>query len=238
MLTENASYADVPDDGLTVPTTSGFSKGVSADVSTGRDEIVPAIARQEGVGVECGALSSVSGDWVALPVSSSSTDGSGTVGIWVLRIVGDKVQWHLAYTTPTTDTSPPEGSPNPDLVAEARQFCAIIEGTGYTRNTDEFLGAMSDDPAVHNNPEGLYWTGTDEIRAMVEYYPQTDQIWCGDDIVTNGVWSAEPITIDNPAFNLEQVGMMVHNHTEGKIHRQFVHFTRTSGQYWGLPLED
>jgi hypothetical protein len=98
---------------------------------------------------------------------------------------------------------------------------------------------MTDDPAVHNIPEGLYWTGTDEVRSMVGYYPKSDQIWCGDEIITNGDWSAESITIRNPTYyDLEDIGIMVRNHIEGKIHREFPHFTRTSGRDWGLPLED
>ena len=58
------------------------------------------------------------------------------------------------------------------------------------------------------------------------------------EIITNKAWPAEPRNTDNPVYDLEQVGVMVHHHVDGKIHSQFAHFTRASGEYWGLPLED
>jgi len=239
MLTDDANYAEVTGDRLNIPERNGFSKGVSDDVVVGRDAVAAAVTGEEGVTVQCGAPAVVSGDWVALPVTSASEDGSGTVGIWALRIVRDHVQWHFALGTPTTDTPPPDAIPNAALVAEAREFCAIIEGTDYVRSAEDFLGAMTDDPAVHNNAEGLYWTGIDEVDSMMESYPKSDQIWCGDEIITNGEWSAEPITIDNPPYNLRNVGIMVRHHVEGQIHSEFPHFTRESGEIaWGLPLED
>lgn len=241
MLTDDANYVEVPGDGLTIPDPerNSFVKGVSEDVVVGRDAVVAAVTGEDGITVQCGAPAVVSGDWVALTVSSASEDGSGTVGIWALRIVDDHVQWHLAYGTPVTETPPPETTPNAALVAEAREFCAIIEGTDYVRSAEAFLGAMTDDPAVHNNAEGFYWTGIEEIGLMLELYPKSDQIWCSDEIITNGDWSAEPITIANPVYNLENVGIMVRHHAEGQIHSEFPNFTRASGEIaWGLPLED
>jgi hypothetical protein len=239
LLSEDANFADVSGDGLAVPDKGGFSKGLSGDVVQGHDAVVAAVADTGLSTVDCGGgPAAVSGDWVALPVSASNSDGSGEEGIWTFRIVKDKIQWHMTYGTDVEEVTPAPTEPDSVLAAEARDFCAIVEGTGYVRDADEFLAAMTSDPAVHNNSEGLYWTGIDEVRSMVEYYPSTDEIWCGDDITTNGQWSAEPITIENPPYNLSQVGMMVHHHIGGKINSQFAHFTRTSGEYWGLPLDE
>lgn len=237
LLSEDAGFAAVSADSLAVPDKGGFAKGISEDVVQGHDAVVTAVADIGFSAVDCGGPAVVSGDWVAMPVSASSTDGSGTTGIWILRIVKDKVQWHLAYGTDVDAATPASTEPDPVLATEAREFCAIVEGTGYARDADEFLAAMTGDPLVHNIPEGLYWTGVDELRSMVTYYPSADEIWCGDDIATNGQWSAEPITIDNPGYYLSQVGMMIHHHVDGKINSQFAHFTRASGEYWGLPLD-
>jgi hypothetical protein len=239
LLSEDANFADVSGDGLAVPDKSGFSKGLSEDIIQGRDAVVGAVAETGLSTVDCGDPAIVSGDWVALPVSASRSDGSGTEGIWIFRIVRDKVQWHIAYGTETDEVTPAPAESDSVLAAEARDFCAIVEGTGYVRDADEFLAAMTEYPLVHTYPEGFYWTGVDEVRTIAPLYPTSDDIWCGDDIATNGQWSAEPITIDNPSHNLSLVGMMVHHHIDGKIHSQFVHFTRTSGSaQWGLPLDE
>ena len=237
LLSDDANFIDVPIDGLAIPDKTGFSKGLSEDVVQGHDAVVVAVADTRFSTVDCGGPATVSGDWVALPFSALTSDGSGEEGIWLFRIVKDNIQWHFTYGTGADEVTPAPAEPDSVLAAEARDFCAIIEGTGYARDADEFLAAMTDDPAVHNNPEGLYWTGADEVRSMVNYYPSNDDIWCGDAITTNGQWSAEPITIDHP--DVSQVGMMIHNHIDGKIHRQFAHFTRTSGfAPWGLPLDE
>ena len=236
-LSDDANFAEVPGDGLAVPDKSGFAKGISEDVAQTHDAVVAAVADTGLSTVDCGGPATVSGDWVALPVSASKADGSGTEGIWVFRIVNDQVQWHLAYGTEVTDVTTASTDPDAALVTEARDFCAIVEGTGYTRDADEFLAAMTEDPLVHTYPEGLYWTGVDEVRTIAPLYPPSDDIWCGDDITTNGQWSAEAMTIDHP--QVSNTGMMVHHHVDGKIHRQFVHFTRTSGSApWGLPLDE
>ncbi|MEA2026291.1 MAG: hypothetical protein U9O18_06340 [Chloroflexota bacterium] len=236
-LSDDAGFAQVPGDGLAVPDKGGFAKGISADVVQGYDAVVAALADTDLSTVDCGGPATVSGDWVAMPVSATRSDGSGTEGIWVFRIVKDQVQWHLAYGTEVADVAAASTEPDPALVTEARDFCAIVEGSGYVRSADEFLAAMTDDPLVHNYPEGLYWTGVAEVRSIAPLYPPSDDIWCGSDITTNGLWSAELVTIDNPPLSL--VGMMVHHHIDGWIHSQFVHFTRTSGSAsWGLPLDE
>jgi hypothetical protein len=177
LLSEDANFIDVPIDGLAVPDKVGFSKGLSEDVVQGRDAVLAAVADTRFSTADCGGPATVSGDWVALSVSASTPDGSGEEGIWLFRIVKDKIQWHFIYGTGAGEVTPAPAEPDAVLAAEARDFCAIIEGTGYTRDADEFLAAMTDDPAVHNNPEGLYWTGVDEVRSMVNYYPSNDDIW-------------------------------------------------------------
>ena len=239
LLSDDANFADVTGDGLAVPDKSGYSKGLSEDIIQGHDAVVAAVTDTGLSTVDCGGPATVSGHWVALPVSASSSDGSGVEGIWLFRIVNDQIQWHLAYGTEVDETSTASTEPDPVLAAEARDFCAIVEGTGYVRDADEFLSAMTNDPLVHTYPEGFYWTGVEEVGTIAPLYPSSDDIWCGDDIATNGQWSAEPITIDNPPHNLSLVGMMVHHHIDGKIHSQFVHFTRTSGSApFGLALDE
>jgi hypothetical protein len=235
LLSDDANFAEVPPDGLAVPDKGGFAKGISEDVVQGHDAVVAAVADTGLSTVDCGGPATVSGDWVGVPVSASRSDGSGTEGIWVFRIVKGQVQWHLAYGTEVAAVTAASTDPDVALVADARDFCAIVEGTGYTRDGDELLAAMTDDPLVHIYPEGLYWTGADEVGAMVTQTPTSEDISCGDDITTNGQWSAEAMTIDLP--QAAQVGVMVRHHVDGKNHSQFIHFTRTSGYVWGLPLD-
>jgi len=235
LLSDDASFAEVPGAGLAVPDKGGFAKGISEDVVQGRDAVVAAVADTGLSTVDCGGPATVSGDWVAVPVSASKADGSGTEGIWVFRIVKGQVQWHLAYGSEVADVTAASTDPDVGLVAAARDFCAIVEGTGYTRDGDELLAAMTDDPLVHTYPEGLYWTGADAVGAMVTQTPTSEDISCGDDITTNGQWSAEAMTVD--LTQAAQVGVMVRHHVDGKNHSQFIHFTRTSGSVWGLPLD-
>lgn len=234
----DASLAHVPEDGFEMPNLGG-SQPLPDVVVQGADAVVIAAAALEYDAVDCSQPALVYADWVALPVSAVGSDGFADKGIWVLRVVDDQVHWHLIYGNEVESDGSAAVEPNPALVSEAREFCSIIEGTGFARDADAFLAAMTTDPAVHNNPEGFYWTGAEAVGGMVDLYPSTDDIWCGDDVITNGEWSAEAVRIDNPPVDLTNVGIMVHRHVDGKIHRQFAHFTRASGTLnWGLPLED
>ncbi len=237
LLADDATYAEIPSDGLSIPEGTSFNRGLSEDLTSGSSAVLAALDSTEQTQVECGESMTVSGDWVAVPYTAMGAEG-GAQGIWVLRIVGDKVQWHLAYGTAVPDGEELGPINDPTVATEAREFCSIIEGAGYQRSASSFMDAMTETPAVVNLPEGLYWPGAAEVESMVELYPESDVIWCGDEITTSGRWSAEPVTIDSPALDLGQVGMMVHHHLDGKISRQFAHFTRTSGDYWGLPLEN
>ena len=87
--------------------------------------------------------------------------------------------------------------PDQALQSQAREFCGTIEGTGCVRGADESLAAMTSDPAVHNIPEGLFWTGTEAVAEMVGLYSSTDEIGCGDDIITNGEWSASVLPVSS-----------------------------------------
>ena len=234
----DAWFAHVPGDGFEMPNLGGSQPPPDAVVQ-GSDAVAAAAAALEYDVVDCSQPALVYADWVALPVSAVGSDGVADQGIWVLRLVDDQVHWHLIYGNEVESDGSAVVEPNSALVSEAREFCSIIEGAGFARDPDAFLAAMTSNPAVHNNPEGLYWTGAEAVGEMVDLYPPTDDIWCGDDIITNGEWSAEAVRIDNPPFDLTNVGVMVHRHVDGKIHRQFAHFTRASGTVdWGLPLED
>ncbi len=238
LVVDDAIYARVPEDGWVMPDWVG-SQSLPDEVPQGRADVVAAVAETEISEVRCGDPALVFGDWIALPVSTSSLDGPGEVGMWVFRIVDGKVQWHLAYGNPAADTARDEAEPNQVLQAEAREFCGVLEGAGFERDADEFLAAMTSDPAVANIPEGLFWTGTDAVRKMVPAWTPSDVIWCGDEIITNGEWSAEAVRSDNPSFGLTIVGIVVHRHQDGNIHRKFNHFTRARGSLpFGLPIED
>lgn len=238
VIRSDASFARVPTDGFEMPNL-GRGQSPPDGVAQGAGSVVAVAAALDYEAVDCSDAALVYADWVALPVSAVRTDGFADQGFWILRIVDDQIHWHLIYGNEAESDGSAAVEPNPALVSEAREFCSIIEGTGFTRDADEFLAAMTSDPAVHNNPEGFYWTGAEAVAGMIDLYPSTDDIWCGDDIATNGEWSVEAVRIDNPPFDLTNVGIMVHRHIDGKIHRQFAHFTRASGTAnWGLPLED
>lgn len=234
----DAWFAQAPAGGFEMPDLGG-SQPPPDMVVQGADEVAAAAAALGYDVVDCSQPVLVYADWVARPVSAVGSDRVSVQGIWVLRLVDDQVHWHLIYGNEVESDGSAAVEPNSALVSEAREFCSIIEGTGFARDPDAFLAAMTSDPAVHNNPEGLYWTGAEAVGEMVDVYPSTDDIWCGVDIITNGEWSAEAVRIDNPPFDLTNVGVMVHRHVDGKIHRQFAHFTRASGTVnCGLPLED
>ena len=98
---------------------------------------------------------------------------------------------------------------------------------------------MTDDPAIHNIPHSRHCTGgADGIETDVASYVQADIIGCGT-VTTNGQWSAQASTIENTAFNLGLVGILVRQHDDGKIHRQYNQYSQTSGTgNWGLHLND
>ena len=98
---------------------------------------------------------------------------------------------------------------------------------------------MTGDPAIHTIPSSLHCTGgADGIKTDVASYMRVDIIGCGA-VTTNGQWSAQASTIENPTIDLGLVGILVRQHDNGKIHRQYNQYTQTSGTgNWGLHLND
>ncbi len=135
--------------------------------------------------------------------------------------------------------SPAATAPDPAIEAETRDFCALFEGSGYARSPSDVIAAMTDDPAIHNIPNSLHCTGgADGIKAEVDSYLGSDIIDCGA-VTTNGQWSAQAATIENPPLNLGLVGILVRQHIDGRIHRQYAQYTQTSGAgNWGIHLDD
>ena len=125
------------------------------------------------------------------------------------------------------------------IEAETRGFCSLYEGSGYARSAPDVIAAMTDDPAIHNIPHSLHCTGgADGIKTDVSSYLRIDIIGCGA-VTTNGQWSAQASTIENPTIDLGLVGILVRQHDNGKIHRQYNQYTQTSGTgNWGFHLDD
>ena len=97
---------------------------------------------------------------------------------------------------------------------------------------------MTADPAAHNIPNGLHYEGIQGMKEMVGWYPSFIAITCGDLTTTSGVWSAAAAALDNRATQESLIGITVQRHVDGKIHRQYFHWTEWSGTTgWGLPLE-
>jgi hypothetical protein len=241
-LAEDVSFADVPGDGWVAPGPSGmfcYVQEVDEGIVLGRSDVTAALDATGYSNIDCGGPSVISGDWIAVPVSASRSDGTGEEGIWVLRIVDDKIGWQLNYATDTTQVSPAATGPDPAIETETRGYCALYEGTGYDRSAPDVIAAMTDDPAIHNIPNSLHCTDADGIKADVDSYERADIIGCGA-VTTNGQWSAQASTIENPPYNhLGLVGILVRQHDNGKIHRQYNQYTQTSGTgNWGLHLDD
>ena len=98
---------------------------------------------------------------------------------------------------------------------------------------------MTDNAAIHAIPLSLHCTGgVDGIKTDVGSYTRDDIIGYGA-VTTNGQWSAQASTIENRTINLGLVGILVRQHDNGKIHRQYNQYTQTSGTgNWGLHLND
>ena len=242
-LAEDVGFVDVPGDGWVAPgpyEMNCYVHEVDEGIVLGRSDVTATLDATGYSNIDCGGPSVMSGDWIAVPVSASRSDGTGGEGIWVLRIVDDKIRWQLNYATDTTHVSPAATGPDPAIETETRGFCALYEGTGYDRSAPDVIAAMTDDPATHNIPNSLHCTGgADGIKADVDSYTRDDIIGCGA-VTTNGQWSAQASTIENPPYNhLGLVGVLVRQHIDGKIHRQYNQYTQTSGTgNWGFHLDD
>ena len=241
-LAEDVGFADVSGEGWVAPGPYGqfcWVAGVDEGIVLGSSDLAGALDATRLSEIDCGGPSVVSGDWIAFPVWASRSDGGGEEGIWVFRMVNDKVGWQLNYATDTTQVASAATEPDPVIDAEARGFCGLYEGTGYARSAPDVIAAMTDDAAIHNIPHSVHCTGGVEgIKTDVGSYPRTDIIGCGA-VTTNGQWSALASTIENPTFGLGLVGILVRQHENGKIHRQYNQYTQTSGTgNWGFHLDD
>ena len=240
-LTEDVSLVDVSGTGWDSPGKSGaFCKVPDVDegIVQGRSDVRAALSASELSLIDCGGPAVVSGDLIALPVSASRQDGTGEEGIWVFRIVENQIQWLLNYGTDVDQVSPAATGPEPSIATQAGDFCALYGGTGYRRSSDDVIAAMSDEPAIQNIPHGLHCMGVSGIKTDVGSYYPADIIGC-EDVTTNGQWSAQVSTIHNLEFDLGLVGILVRQHVDGQIHRQYNHYTQLSGfGDWGFQLNE
>ena len=241
-LAEDVAFVDVSGDGWVAPGVPGafcYVQEVDEGIVHGRSDVVTALDATGFSRIDYGGPSVISGDWIATPVSASRPDGTGEEGIWVLRIVNDKISSQLNYATDTTQVSPAATAPDPAIETETCDFCALFEGSGYIRSASDVIAAMTDDPEIHNIPNSIHCGGGAEgVTDDVAGYLWTDLIDCGD-VTTNGQWSAQASTIENPPVDLGLVGILVRQHIDGKIHRQYNQYTQTSGGgNWGFHLDD
>lgn len=241
-LAEDVGFADVSGEGWVAPGKYGqfcYVAEVDEGIVHGRSDVAAALDATGLSEIDCGGPSVISGDWIAFPVSASRSDGSGEEGIWVFRVVNDNVGWQLNYASDTTDVASASTESDPVIETETRGFCSLYEGTGYARSAPDVIAAMTEDPAIHNIPHSLHCTGgADGIKTDVGSYVRADIIGCGT-VTTNGQWSAQASTIENPTINLGLVGILVRQHDNGKIHRQYNQYTQTSGTgNWGFHLND
>ena len=191
-LAADIEFADVPADGWVpagFPGELGFVQETDEATVRGRDDVDAALEATGFTKIDCGGPAVVSADWIALPVSASRVDGSGEECVWVLRIVDDRIGWHLAYGTNASVGSAASTEPNPVLVDEARRYCGswegAREGTGYRRDAQANLDAMSGDPAIHVIPSNLHFIGESGVGTDVRSYLNSDTVTCGN-VTTNG----------------------------------------------------
>ena len=242
-LAEDVAFVDVSADGWVAPGEPGeyfcYVSEVDEGIVHGRSDVVAALDATGFSKIDYGGPSVISADWIATPVSASRPDGSGEEGIWVLRIVDDKISSQLNYATDTTQVSPAASAPDPTIETETCDFCAMFEGTGYVRSAADVIAAMTDDPAIHNIPNSIHCgEGAEGVEDDVATYLLHDNIFCGA-VTTNGQWSAQASTIENPEVDIGLVGILVRQHIDGQIHRQYNQYTQTSGPgNWGLHLDD
>ena len=230
-LAEDVSLVDVSGMGWDAPGRPGtlcYVPNADEGIVRGKGAVENALKESGFSTIDCGGPAVIAGDLIALPVSAARQDRTGEEGISVFRIVEDEIQWLLSYGSDVDQVSSAATDPQPSIASEAESFCALYEGAGYRRSSDDVIAAMSDEPAIQNIPVGLHCMGVPGIERDVGSYPSTDIIGCGD-IATNGQWSAQGSTIESPSLGLGLVGVLVRQHVDGKIHRQYNQYTQTSG---------
>lgn len=211
------------------------------EIVRGGDAVLAAMSAK-GIGaVECGDKVLTLADYVAVPVSTTNDDGSGSEGIWVLKVSEDgAITWINMYMSELESPAPPS-STDDAKIAEARAFCGTIEGTGYVRDAEEFLAFMADDPTAQAIPNGYHVAGDDGIRSMIKLYPPGDNIACEEGGITNGVWSATGTALTNTGYSIYLEGITVHQHTPDGINDLYYHWTDAGmspgwdAGTWGMP---
>jgi hypothetical protein len=239
-LADDVQLAHVPESGWVPagePTSTGLVLQEDEAIQRGHAAVVAALAATQFTSIDCGSPAAVFADWVAIPVVASQADGSGEEGLWVSRVVDGQIVWHLMLGTGTDNPAPASPETDASVLAEARAFCALIEGWGV-RDAEAVLAAMTDDPAAHNLVNNLHYLGTDGVEVMVSWYRPSDVITCHEAATTSGSWSATSIEIQNPPADITVVGLTIQQHAADGILRQYFGVTQTSGPGgWGARLD-
>ena len=211
------------------------------EIIRGREAVLAAFEGQDIASVECGDDVVSQADYIAFPVSTTYGDGTGDQEIWALKVgAAGAITWINRYASALGVAAPPSGT-DPALVAEARAFCGTLEGKGFTRDADEFLAFMTDDPSAQAIPNGYHAAGDEGVRNMIEWYPPTDRITCEEGGISNGVWSATGTTLTNLKYTIFNEGITVHHHTPDGIKDLYYLWTNAAmppdweAGTWGMP---
>ena len=224
LLAEPVVFVDIPHDGWTT------GRDLTDGLPAGATRVANVIDDLGTVGAECSDTYVVNGDWIAIPVTMHYDDGSQEEGMWSLQISpSGRVYWHFVFASPIGDETAPSTGETEEA---ARQFCALFEGIGE-RNPESILGAMVDDPAIHNIINKNHYVGTDGIATMVPQYLPEELITCGP-ITSWGIWTANAWALDNDGLGIHLIGVTIQKHDTDRIERQYITVTQLAGATgWG-----
>lgn len=216
--------------------------GVTGDRYEGAEEAGTYIANTmiEFDNSDCGPAA-VGGDWVAITYTlSSSETGEGVEGIAAIRVLDDKIAWHLAFYTPTDAANPPdEGSLRDDMTA-ALAYCEAF--ATISRDPDVILATMTAEPEIHGIPQDFAAVGADAVRDMIEtQFVPSDVNTCGDSAtLDHSAWQAGPSSTVNRHVGIWLEGVNVIEVVDGKVNRHYVQITFFDGaeafadENWGV----
>ncbi len=194
---------------------------------------------------ECGPAI-VGGDWVAGTYTlSSSETGAGAEGISAVRVLDGKVDWHLAFYTPTdSPRSPGDHSLREDLTASL-EYCLAFADPAH--DPDTILATMTAEPEIYGIPNGFSAVGADRVRTMIlNLVVPTDVNTCGDRgsdgppaTLDHGGWQAGTSATINEGFGLWLEGVSVLEIVDDKVNRHFLNTTTFDGaeqfgELWGV----